>query len=280
MQFPEHIFAGRKAVIATMHGKEKVIAPVLEEKTGMQCITPNGFDTDRFGTFTGEIARSGNQLEAARKKAREALAHSKTEIGIASEGSFDMDPVTGLIPTNSELILLLDTRHSLEIQSWHRTYAVFFYEELVNVDSLKTDLAPFDFPRHGVVVRNKKHGKIFSKEIATFAQLEELFKIHRCKELYLETDLRAFANPTRMKAIQLAAEKLAVALMTLCPSCQAPGFTVTSTLPGLPCAHCHLPSDMVKIEIRTCQKCSHTVKSGRSDGKTTIDPGHCGYCNP
>ena len=63
-------FAGRTLVVATMHGKERVIAPLLEERLGVRCVVPAGFDTDRYGTFTRDVARAGDQLEAAREKVR------------------------------------------------------------------------------------------------------------------------------------------------------------------------------------------------------------------
>lgn len=60
------------AVIATMHGKERVLGPVLDG-LGMDWVLASGLDTDAFGTFTGEIVRPGAQLDAARLKAEAAL---------------------------------------------------------------------------------------------------------------------------------------------------------------------------------------------------------------
>jgi hypothetical protein len=49
------LFKGRNLVIATLHGKEKVIAPLLEHALGVKIIVPEKFDTDQYGTFSGEI---------------------------------------------------------------------------------------------------------------------------------------------------------------------------------------------------------------------------------
>ncbi|MFP4519641.1 MAG: hypothetical protein ACLFQ5_09305, partial [Oceanicaulis sp.] len=68
-------FAGRTALIATMHGKVAALAPPLEA-LGFTVEAATGLDTDRFGTFSGEIERTGNMLEAARAKARAAFAHA------------------------------------------------------------------------------------------------------------------------------------------------------------------------------------------------------------
>jgi hypothetical protein len=67
------LFENRIAVLATIHQKEKAIAPLLESELGMKAIVPAQFDTDRFGTFTREVKRPVTQVEAARLKARETL---------------------------------------------------------------------------------------------------------------------------------------------------------------------------------------------------------------
>ncbi|HSM26634.1 MAG TPA: hypothetical protein VK855_00855, partial [Thioalkalivibrio sp.] len=57
--------AGRTLVLLTRHGKERVIAPMLESALGCRVDLVDGFDTDQLGTFTREIPRAGTQLEAA-----------------------------------------------------------------------------------------------------------------------------------------------------------------------------------------------------------------------
>ena len=49
-----NFFHGRDLLIATMHGKEKVIAPIFEEKLGVRTNTTQELNTDLFGTFCGE----------------------------------------------------------------------------------------------------------------------------------------------------------------------------------------------------------------------------------
>ena len=48
-----------------MHGKERVIAPVLFERLGLRVEVAKGIDTDQLGTFAGEIPRVGTMLEVA-----------------------------------------------------------------------------------------------------------------------------------------------------------------------------------------------------------------------
>jgi hypothetical protein len=63
-------YSGRRVALLTQHGKERVIAPVLDAALGCRVERVNGFDTDLIGTFTRDIPRTGTQVEAARRKAR------------------------------------------------------------------------------------------------------------------------------------------------------------------------------------------------------------------
>lgn len=40
-----------------MHGKENVLSPILEKALGVETIVPESFNTDLYGTFSGEIPR-------------------------------------------------------------------------------------------------------------------------------------------------------------------------------------------------------------------------------
>ena len=51
------MFEGRRLVIATKHGKEAVLAHILERELGVLCFTMPQFDSDIFGTFSGEVER-------------------------------------------------------------------------------------------------------------------------------------------------------------------------------------------------------------------------------
>ena len=60
-----HPYAGRSAVLATMHRKEEAIVPALQSTVGLLVAPAPGLDTDQLGTFTGEISRAGTMLDAA-----------------------------------------------------------------------------------------------------------------------------------------------------------------------------------------------------------------------
>lgn len=42
----DSLFSNRLAVLATMHEKEQVIVPILEQELGLVVVIPTGFDTD------------------------------------------------------------------------------------------------------------------------------------------------------------------------------------------------------------------------------------------
>lgn len=85
-------FKNRLGVIATMHKKEEVIRPILEEFLGIETILAKDLNTDEYGTFTKDIERKGNQLEAARYKAIKAMELTGSSLAISSEGIFGPHP--------------------------------------------------------------------------------------------------------------------------------------------------------------------------------------------
>lgn len=100
----------------TQHGKESVIAPVLDAALGCRVERVGGFDTDTLGTFTRNIPRAGSQIEAARRKARIGMELSGLPLGLASEGAFGPDPMACLLPWNVELLLFIDDERGIEVK--------------------------------------------------------------------------------------------------------------------------------------------------------------------
>jgi hypothetical protein len=82
------MFENRTIVIATMHKKESVIAPLLEDNFNLKCIVPSEFNSDSLGTFSGEIERKEDPISTLRQKCLLALKTSNLDLAIASEGSF------------------------------------------------------------------------------------------------------------------------------------------------------------------------------------------------
>ena len=109
------IFKGRKLIVATKHGKEKVIAPILEKELNVHCFIDSTFDSDVFGTFTGEVERLEDPIAVLRTKCLAAMQANNCDLGIASEGSFGAHPSFFFVPADDELMVLIDTKNEVEI---------------------------------------------------------------------------------------------------------------------------------------------------------------------
>lgn len=102
-------------MLATMHGKEAAIAPVLLERLGLALSTAPDLDTDTLGTFTGEIPRTGAMRDAAVAKARLGMAATGLPIGIASEGSYGPHPHVPSTASGIEIMVLVDDTRGIVV---------------------------------------------------------------------------------------------------------------------------------------------------------------------
>ncbi len=278
------LYAGERVALLTKHGKEAVIAPVLEK--GLSCTIERvlGFDTDLLGTFTREIPRQGSQIEAARKKARIGMDLAKVPVGVASEGSFGPDPVMGALPWNVECLLFVDDRLGIEVSGWAQGEARSGQIMAGDWGEVRPFALRMGFPDHGMVLRpeGETDGRI-RKEIADWSALEGAFREARSLSsngrVFLEVDLRAHRNPTRRETIRLAAADLLEKLRTRCPACGLPGFSVVERVKGIPCADCGFPTNEIRADVFGCRKCAHRAVTERSPGAKG-NPLYCDRCNP
>ena len=81
-------YAGHRAVLTTMHGKEAAIAPAFLHRLALDLRIARHIDTDALSTFTGETPRSGNIVETALAKARLGMRATGETFGVASEGAY------------------------------------------------------------------------------------------------------------------------------------------------------------------------------------------------
>jgi hypothetical protein len=284
---PAFSVAGKRAVLATMHGKERVIRPLLEGGLGLDVHLPTGFDTDRFGTFSRDIERTGGQLDAARAKIDAAFGHDRqARVAIASEGSFGPHPHIFFAPVGREIVVMRDRESGLELIGHYADLSTnFFHETVDTIDAAAAFAEKIGFPRSGLIVVGLSNGNpapdiYLQKNIRTFSELseaaEEAFAL--CGAAHLETDMRAHRNPTRMRAIRRATIDLVRRYRSPCPQCAQPGFSVTEQLFGLPCAWCGEPTNALHAEVSVCAGCGHRVE--RPVEAATADPGQCNGCNP
>jgi len=279
---------GETAVIATMHGKEAAIGPVLAQGLGLHCLVPAEFDTDRFGTFTREIERAGSPLDAARAKIEAALAGTPSaRVAIASEGSFGPHPQVPFAPLAQELVLMVDRRSGLEIAGHDATLETNFAHLLVDrPDGAVAFAGRVGFPGHALIVMGCR-GEQPAPDLALWKGITDLDALARavrrtitvCGKAFVETDMRASFNPTRLKAIERAAWDLVRRFQSRCPACAYPGFSVAERVRGLPCEDCGEPTEAIKAEISVCAACGHRLDKA-APGSIWADSGLCPACNP
>ena len=277
-------FEGRTLVIASMHRKEEVLKPLLEQGLGITVLVAEGLNTDLLGTFSGEVARLADPLTTARKKCELALDLSGCDLALASEGSFGPHPAAFFLPANEEWLLLVDRKNNLEIHARHLSLETNFSgQEFHSIEELEAFASNVGFPTHGLILRKSKEELTGILKGITDPQQLHTAALHLLKSQesgYVETDMRAMFNPSRMQVIQETAQHLLQKLLSYCPSCQLPGFSVTSAEPGLPCSLCGTPSSATLAHLLLCHHCQHQEKVAFPHGKKTEDPQYCQVCNP
>jgi len=269
-------YSGKRIALLTQHGKERVLAPVLEPALDCRVERMAGYDTDLLGTFTRDIPRAGTQLEAARQKARLGMELAGLPLGLASEGSFGPDPMMGMLPWNVEFLIWIDDGLDIEVVGVAQGKTNFAHVLTASWEEAEAFARRAGFPEHHLVVRPEhENDPRLRKGIADGAA----HALSDSRRVFLETDVRAHANPTRMENIRLAAEDLVKKLNSHCPACGLPGFWIVERIAGLPCEDCGAPTRETRAEVHGCLKCAHRITRERTD-RQSADPGRCDYCNP
>ena len=279
-----NLFQNRKLVIATMHHKEQVIQPILASNLGCICIVSKKLNTDNLGTFSGEIERLDDPVSAARKKCLLAMELTNTDIAVASEGSFGPHPSYFFINADDEFLLFIDRKNQLEIIVRELSVDTNLNGTYINNEvELKEFAEKVNFPSHGLIVRKSENELInLYKGITDWNELKEKFNILKNKfdRAYIETDMRAMFNPTRMEVIRKLTEKLVEKINSKCPKCETHGFGVTDVKLGLPCLNCSFPTKSVRAHVLSCVKCNYSIEKHFPNKKEKEDPMYCDFCNP
>lgn len=285
----QSVFTNRRLLLVTMHGKEVAIAPVLLNKFNINTHVARQVNTDAFGTFSGEVKRVNTQLETARQKIAEGFKmYPEFDLAISSEGAFNPHPEAPFLTLNSELLLLVDKAHDIEIAAWHHTTKTNMAATQVKTTSQLVEFAnQIVFPAHKIILKARLpnvEAPLIIKGLNTLPELisefNNLYNTLPDITIEAEVDMRAHYNPTRMQAIQECANKLAELMLSTCAKCNTPGFMVTDTLQGLPCAQCSLPTRSILAYIYSCAKCGFSQRKEYPKGRKTEDPMYCDFCNP
>lgn len=273
-----------RVALGTMHGKAAVIAPPLST-LGIGVVVPEGLDTDRFGTFSGEVARAGTMEQAARAKARAAVAMTGLPVGIASEGAYGPHPVVPFLALGQEMILWHEAATGREIVEVQRDDRPAYDHALLSgVDEVAGFLARIAFPDMAVVVAGEGAARPLAKGLSDARAVERAvaaaLALSDSGRAVVMTDMRAHLNPRRMAVIGELAARLAARLACPCPACGAPGWGRLRLEAGLPCGDCGTATGLVRDEILGCTACGAEAAQSFPGAPDWADPGHCPICNP
>ena len=286
--FPERRlpYENCRVVLATKHDKAVAIRPPFEELLSAEVIACE-VDTDQLGTFSGEVDREGTALECVRRKCELGLGLMGAMYGLASEGSFGPHPTIPFFPCDYEILYFIDNTRGFHLhesllseKTNYRTASLSSFEELERFADKS------QFPSHALIVRPHvwRDRSVIFKGIqspdAMYEAFRESIKHSEDGRIWVETDMRAHLNPSRMAVISDLAVKLGRRLATECPACHTPGWGIVRYEKGLQCEYCHLPTELVSEEIYGCVSCAFSERRERSDGVKSASQRYCAWCNP
>ncbi len=277
-------YEGHRVAFLTQHGKDDLLRPLMSNALGCDTIRADGFDTDLLGTFTRDIGRPGSQLAAARAKAAKAIELTGERIGLGSEGAFGADPVGGLLPWNTEVLVWRDMAAGIEVVGAAHGPGHSLQHTVTDEEALRRFADTAGFPAHGLVLRpDAQDDARIVKGLRDWPTLQRAFadalRASPAGKVFVETDLRAHMNPTRQRIIFRAAENLVARLQSACPACGSPGFWEKERISGLPCGLCGMPTRLPLAHVWQCDACAHADQRPAADG-SVADPARCDCCNP
>ena len=275
-----------RIVLTTKHHKDVAIHAAFEEILSAEVVTCE-VDTDQLGTFSGEVDREGTASECVRRKCDLGLERLGDRYGLASEGSFGPHPTIPFFPCDYEILYFIDNIRGFHLQeSLLSEKTNYRTTSLASIDDLDRFAEKSQFPSHGLIVRSNvwRDRSVIYKGIQSEVELHEAFRqcLNQSEDgkIWVETDMRAHVNPSRMAVIAELAVKLSRRLATECPSCNTPGWGIVRFEKGLQCEYCNLPTELVSKEIYGCVSCSFSERLERSDGMKSASQRYCAWCNP
>ena len=281
----DHPYAGEGIGLATIHAKERAIAPPFRRLLGAKVVVAPNLDTDTLGTFTGEVPRPDALVETSLLKAELVFRSMNIDCAIASEGSYGPIDRLPLVAGGLEIMAFVDRKRGIrliETLTTHRTNWQSPMSFEVGDAAVPQALKALGFPDFGVFVIRGSVGGHTVKDLTTLeevvAAVDREARLSEDGKALIVADMRAHRNPTRMKVLRALAWKLARRLAALCPKCKAPGFGHLMSPRGLPCENCGEPTHWVDFEIDGCACCGHAIARSRKDGRRTAPRLSCKAC--
>ena len=268
-------YAGARVACVTKHEKARWIAPPFAEVLGARVFEVREVDTDRFGTFSGEVPRVLSPVDAARAKIAAGRDVTDAPVSIATEGSFSAG--FGLGIEHHEVLLLVDHARGLELTEQQVTrHARTPGRAVRDAEDACLLATQMGFPAQGVMVRTPTEVFTDLDSIETVRSLTG--SLLQREPVYLELDYRAHRCPDRAEVIGELAARMARRLATACPACDAPGFGRVDVVRGAPCAQCGLATRGIVADVLGCAGCEERRPVARP--MLPVDPRWCDHCNP
>jgi hypothetical protein len=273
-------YRGATVVFATRHGKERQAASAFRRHLDARVVAPDDIDTDRFGTFTGDIPRTKSPLESAAAKAELGIALTGHPYALASEATYTSD--WGVLARHHELLLFRDAELGITLTEnvavSTRAHGIV---PVADAGRAVEAASRFGFPgTHAVAIAETSSGMVIRKGLAGTAELvsaaSELLQLAPSVEI--GPDFRAHANPERQRVIAGLAGRMATRLTRSCPACGAPGWGIVGVERGLPCRVCGEPTAGIKADVHGCACCDTTRTVPRA--VKAVDPQWSNGCNP
>ncbi len=277
------MYQGIDIILATKHKKEDAIRKPFEDGLNATLFVPDNYDTDKFGTYTGEITRQDSAYNTVIKKAKQASLAYGFDYAIANEGSFGPHPTIFFAAGDVELISFIDIKNNIVVVESEITTETNYGQLDISIsDDYTNFLEKIKFGSHALIIRGIDDNAIIAKGINNFIELKAILNsaFRQYKTIRLETDMRAMMNPTRMKVINKVAIKLLDRLKNICKKCNTPGFGKVSVSGRLLCESCGSETELYQHRIFECIKCDYKEYFPRADGLVKSDPKYCPYCNP
>jgi len=267
-------YEGSCIVLSTKHAKSGALsAPFWQTLKASMIECP--VDTDLLGSFSSQGSRAGNAIECARRKCQLSLRRlgEKVKFALASEGSFGPHPFLPGRASDFEVLYFIDREHGFQLHlSCLSAKTNFAMRAVGSMEELREFAAKALFPAHGLILRPNRSVdptlvfKGVDAEGALESAFRECVKHSADRKAWVETDMRAMFNPTRMEVIAELGGRLAERLAALCPKCSTPGWGRVRLLPEMDYGDCAGGVAVGASEVHGCVKCGHEERMGSGGG--------------
>ncbi len=266
-----------KITLLTKHRKAAALCSALSG-CGFKLCSETGFDTDQLSTFSGARSGATSLRGTALQKAKLGAELGNTRYGLGSEGSFGLDPFIELTPWNTEVLAWWDRVEQYAVYAFVQGPETNFNRKFVDsVEEAERFVTQCKFPAHGVIIG--KPGEVdYYQDLANTEQMKDmLVRLLPQSAVWLETDMRAHRNPTRMRMIERCARRLAMNLRSACPVCSKAGFVAVAQIPGAVCESCGAKTAAARAELFNCLSCGHEEERKLS---SLAPASRCDHCTP